>query len=204
MVGDGENTIKTIGRWEFNDEVHGNILEGKGSVVSGDGAVGSAGVGHKRFGGLAGGASTDEGGNEVLYMGPPVVFCKEETSFQNSRVTRCGGVMIEGGHSPSKGVVCHNNKVGAISPRAIGPLGERVCVGPLREERGMGGLSGNDGGIEVCGGHGIEKEGIWEGKDMFVIMGAGVVVWATREGVCVIRCPWFMDEADIIVTKCYS
>ena len=39
--------------------------------------------------------------------------------------------MIKGGHPLFKGVICHNDKVGAISPRAIGVFGERIDVGPV-------------------------------------------------------------------------
>ena len=61
----------------------------------------------------------------------PVILYEEVTGFEKARVAGCGGVMIKGGHPLSKGVICHNDKVGAISPRAIGVFGERIDVGPV-------------------------------------------------------------------------
>ena len=53
-----------------------------------------------------------------------------------------------------------------------------VGVGPLGEEGGVGGLSGDKCGIEIGGSNGPKEEGVREGKDTIVIMGTGVVVWA--------------------------
>ena len=55
---------------------------------------------------------------------------------------------------------------------------QRVGVGPLGKEGGMGGLSGNKSGVEVGGGNGPKEEGVQQGEDVIVIVGAGVVVWA--------------------------
>ena len=65
--------------------------------------------------------------------------------------------MIQRGHSLPKGVVCHNDKAGAIPPGAIGVLEEGISVGPPRDEGGVGGLGGDNRGVEVHSGNDIEK-----------------------------------------------
>ena len=72
VVGDGEDTIIALGRWKFHNEVHGNVLKGKGSMIGGNGVVRCVGVSCDGFGGLASGTTADEGGDKVLHMGPPV------------------------------------------------------------------------------------------------------------------------------------
>ena len=94
MVRDGEDAIKAIGGREFNNKVHGNIFKQEGGVVGNDRVVWCAGASCDGFGGLASGATADEGGNEILHVGPPVVLSKEKTDFQDAGVTHCGGVMI--------------------------------------------------------------------------------------------------------------
>ena len=74
MVHDSEDAVKAVGKWELNNEVHGNGFEWEGGTVSGDGAVRDAGARGIDLGGLTGGATTDEGGDEVLHVGPPVIF----------------------------------------------------------------------------------------------------------------------------------
>ena len=94
MVSDSENAIKTLGRWEFDDKIHGDGLKEKGSAVGGNRIVGHVGVGHKGLSGLASGTTADKGGDKVLHMGPPVVLCKKKTGFKNAGVARGGGVMV--------------------------------------------------------------------------------------------------------------
>ena len=53
---------------------------------------------------------------------------------------------------------------------------ERVGVGPLGEEGGVGGLGGDKSGVKIGGGNGAEEEGIWQGEDAIIIVDAGVVV----------------------------
>ena len=60
VVCNGEDAIKTIGKWKFNDEIHGHGFEWKSGVVGGNGAVWDTGVRGIDFGGLAGGATLDE------------------------------------------------------------------------------------------------------------------------------------------------
>ena len=50
----------------------------------------------------------------------------------------------------------------------------------MGEEGGVSGLSGDESGVEVSGSDGPKKEGIGQGKDVVVVVGAGVVVWAAR------------------------
>ena len=94
VVSNGEDTIESCRRQEFDDEVHGNVFEAKGGVVSGDGVMRHAGSGHDGPGGLAGGASADKGGDKVFHVGPPVVFCKKEISFKDTGVAGSRGVMV--------------------------------------------------------------------------------------------------------------
>ena len=94
MVRDSEDAVKAVGKREFDSEVHSDVFKGKGSVISGDRAVWCVEVSCNGFGGLAGGATTDERGDEVLHVGPPVVFGEEKAGFQDTRMTHCGGVMI--------------------------------------------------------------------------------------------------------------
>ena len=53
--------------------------------------AGARGIG---LGGLTGGTSTDEGEDEVLHVGPPVVMGEEEAGFEDARVARGGGIMV--------------------------------------------------------------------------------------------------------------
>ena len=94
VVGDGEDAVESIGEREFNYEVHGNGLEGEGSVVSCDGAVRNTGARGIDFGGLTGGAALDEGGDKGLHVGPPVVFGDEETGLEDARVAGGVGIMV--------------------------------------------------------------------------------------------------------------
>ena len=94
VVRDGEDAIKTIGEWELNDEVHGNGFEGEGSSVGRDGAVRDAGARGIDFGGLAGGATTDEGGDKGFHVGPPVIFSDEEAGFEDAGVACSGGIVV--------------------------------------------------------------------------------------------------------------
>ena len=94
MVYDSKDTVKAVGKWKFDSEVHGNGFKGKGGVVGGDRVVGGVGVSCDSFDGLAGGTSSDKSGDKGLHMGPPVVFSEEKTSFQDTRVACCGGIMI--------------------------------------------------------------------------------------------------------------
>ena len=94
VVCNGEDAVKAIGEWELNDEIHGNGFEGEGGAIGRDGAVRNAGARCISFGGLAGGTTPDEGGDEGLHVGPPVVLGDEETGFEDPGVT-CGvGIMI--------------------------------------------------------------------------------------------------------------
>ena len=55
---------------------------------------------------------------------------------------------------------------------------QRVGVGPLGKEGGVGGLGGDKSSVEVGGGHGLKEEGIWQGEDAIIIVDASVVVRA--------------------------
>ena len=65
----------------------------------------------------------------------------------------------------------------------------------------MGGLSGDKGGIKVGSGKGLEEEGVREGKDVVVIVGAGVVVGAAGEGIGAIGSARLVEEADVVITE---
>ena len=91
MVGNGKDAVKAIEWWELNNKVHSNGFEGKGGMVSGDGAVRCAGASGD---GLVGGTTMDEGGDKIFHVRPPVVICKEKASFQDARVSRSGEIMV--------------------------------------------------------------------------------------------------------------
>ena len=94
VVRNSENAVKAIRKQEFNDEVHGNGLEGEGSAVSGNGTVWNVRARGIDFGGLTGSATADEGGDKGLHVGPPVIFGEEEASFEDARVACSGGIMV--------------------------------------------------------------------------------------------------------------
>ena len=94
VVRDSEDAVKAVRKREFNDEVHGNGLEGEGGAVGGNGAVRDTGARGIDFGGLTGGAATNEGGDEGLHVGPPVVLGEEKASFEDARVARGGGIVV--------------------------------------------------------------------------------------------------------------
>ena len=94
VVRDGKDAIKAIGEWEFNDEVHGDGFKGEGGAVGRDGAVRHTGARGIGLGGLTGGATADEGGDEGLHVGPPVVLDDEETGFEDTGVACGGGIMV--------------------------------------------------------------------------------------------------------------
>ena len=94
MVCDSEDTVKTVRKREFNDEIHGHGFEWEGGAIGGNGAVRDMGPRGNGLGGLTGGAAMDEGGDEVLHVGPPVVVGKKEASFEDARVARGGGIVV--------------------------------------------------------------------------------------------------------------
>ena len=94
MVSDREDAVKTGGGREFDDKVHGDSFEREGSVCNRDRAMGNVGPGSEWLTGLAGGAAMDEGGDEVLHVGPPVVSCKEVASFKDARVAGSWQVVV--------------------------------------------------------------------------------------------------------------
>ena len=71
----------------------------------------------------------------------------------------------------------------------------------MGEEGGMGGLSGDEVNVEVGGGNGVKEEGIGQGEDTVVIVGAGVMVRAAGQGIGAIGSTRFMEEADVVVAK---
>ena len=78
---------------------------------------------------------------------------------------------------------------------------ERVGVGPLGEEGNVGGLSGDKGGVKIGGSNGLKKKGIRQGKYAVIVVGAGVVVWAARQGISAIGSAWLMEKADVVVAE---
>ena len=94
MVCNGEDAIKAGGERELNDEIHSDGFEGEGSAVGCDGAVGNTGARGNGFGGLTGGATSDEGGDKGLHVGPPIILGNEKAGFEDARVTCGGGVMV--------------------------------------------------------------------------------------------------------------
>ena len=94
VVRDGEDAVEAIGKWKLNDEIHSNGFKRKGGAVGGNGAVWDMGTRGIGLSGLTGGAAADEGGDEVLHVGPPVVVGEEEASFKDTRVTRGRGIVI--------------------------------------------------------------------------------------------------------------
>ena len=186
VIGDGEDAVEAIGEGEFNDKVHGNGFKGEGGAVGRDGAVRDAGARGIDFGGLASGATTDEGSDKGLHVGPPVILGDEEAGLEDAGVTCSGGIVVQGGHSPPKGVVCHDDEAGAIPPRAVRVLLQRVGIGPLGKEGGMGGLGSEKGSVKISGGHGAKKQGVRQGEDTVVIMDSSVMIWAAREGIGVV------------------
>ena len=94
VVRDGEDAVESIGEREFNDEVHSDGLKGEGGAVSRNGAMRNTRVRGVNFGGLAGGATPDEGGNKGLHVGPPIIFSDEEAGFEDARVTCGGGIVV--------------------------------------------------------------------------------------------------------------
>ena len=94
MVRNGEDAVKTIGERKLNDEIHGDSFEWKGSAVSGNGAVQDTGARGIGFGGLTGGATSDEGGDKGLHVGPPVIFGDKKAGFEDARVTCGGGIVV--------------------------------------------------------------------------------------------------------------
>jgi hypothetical protein len=101
VIGDGQDGVKTIGKGELDDEVHGNNLEREGGRISDDRVEGGLRSGGKWFRGLADGAAFDIGSDEGAKLGPPVVKAEEGGGFKSTRVSSSGGVMVEGGHPPS-------------------------------------------------------------------------------------------------------
>ena len=94
VIRDGEDAIEAIGERKLDDEIHSDGLKGEGSAVGGDGAVRDAGARRINFGGLAGGATSDKGGDKGLHVGPPVVFGDEETGFEDAWVPGGGGIVV--------------------------------------------------------------------------------------------------------------
>jgi hypothetical protein len=44
-------------------------------------------------------------------------------------------------------------------------------------------LGGEKGGVEISGGHGAKKQGVGQGEDAVIVMGASVMIGAAREGI---------------------
>ena len=65
----------------------------------------------------------------------------------------------------------------------------------------MGGLGGDNSVVKASCGDGAKKEVIWQGKDVVIIVNAGVVVWAAGQGIGMIGSSWFMEEVDVVVAE---
>ena len=94
VIRDSEDTVEAIGEWEFDDEIHGDGFEGEGGAIGDDGAVRDAGARGIDFGGLAGGAPSNERGDKGLHVRPPIVLGDEETGFEDPWVTGGGGIVV--------------------------------------------------------------------------------------------------------------
>ena len=94
MVRNGEDAIKAVGEREFNDKIHGDRFEGKGSAVGSDGEVRDTGARGIGFGGLTGGATPDEGGDKGFHVGPPVILGDEKAGFEDAGVTCGRGIVV--------------------------------------------------------------------------------------------------------------
>ena len=94
MIGNGEDAVKSVREWEFNDKVHSDGLEGEGGAVGRDGAVRDTGARGNGLGGLTGGATTDKGGDKGFHMGPPIVLGDEKASFEDAGVTCGEGIVV--------------------------------------------------------------------------------------------------------------
>ena len=119
VVCDGEDTVKTVGEREFDNKVHSDGFKGESGAVGRDGTVRNSWARGGDFGGLTGGATADEGGDEGLHVGPPVIFGDKKAGFENAGVARSRGIVVQGGHIPPKGVVCHDDEAGANPPRTV-------------------------------------------------------------------------------------
>ena len=71
----------------------------------------------------------------------------------------------------------------------------------MGEEGGVSGLSSDKSGVEVGGSDGSKEEGIRQGKDVVIIVDAGVVVWVARQGIGAIGSTGLMEEADVVVAE---
>jgi hypothetical protein len=110
VVGDRQDHIKAFRDRELCNKVEGNGFERKGirgrcNWVN----EGSTGV-RVDFVHLAGGASSNVLGSELLHVGPPVVFGGKFKGFGNSGVASSGRIVKEGNYSPPQIVICHNDK----------------------------------------------------------------------------------------------
>ena len=79
---------------------------------------------------------------------------------------------------------------------------QRVGVGPLGKEGGVGGLGSEKGGVKISGGHSAKKLGVRQGVDKVIVMVAGVMIWVAREGIGVVGSARLVEEADIVVAEC--
>ena len=94
MVCNGEDAIEAVREQEFNDKIHSDGFEWKGSMVGGDRAVWNTGARGIGFRGLTGGATPDEGGDKGFHVGPPVILGDKKASFEDARVTCSGGIVV--------------------------------------------------------------------------------------------------------------
>ena len=68
------------------------------------------------FSHLAGSAAFDVLSYKDFHSRPPVVGCDKLEGFGNSGVSSSFMVMKKGCYSPSKVIVCHNNKCRSVVP----------------------------------------------------------------------------------------
>ena len=94
VICDGEDAVKAIGERKLDDKVHSDGLEGESGAVGRDGAVRDTGARGVDFGGLAGGATADKGGDKGFHVRPPIVFGDEEAGFEDAWVTGGGGIVV--------------------------------------------------------------------------------------------------------------
>ena len=65
----------------------------------------------------------------------------------------------------------------------------------------MGGLGSDNSVVEAGCGDCIKEKAVWQGEDLVIIVGAGVMVQVVGQGICAIGGTWFMEEADVVVAK---
>jgi hypothetical protein len=203
MIGDCEDSVKTLRRGEVGYEIHGHHVKGECLWLGGNGMKRDFWAMGGQFGGLADSIALDICRNERALVWPPIVLGNRLQGSVDARVSDGWIVMVGAQYLPSQKVVCHDNQSGPMAPHTVQSLSEWVDLGPLIDVS----LSLKLGGYQLtvpasdvgkAEAEAVKKKGTGEDYNLFVVPFAIVIVRLLGKWVGLHSFAWFMNEDEVV------